>query len=159
MRYITELPFGFPGRIFRSPMPFGAYDPKGEALHEFKQKEISVVVLLAEDEECLRKARRNLRSIYIQEGFQVVHLPVPDFGVPLKDDLDPVITSTVDYARGGHNIAVHCSAGIGRTGLFVAYLAKRVFGFSGTEAINWVRQYIPGAVETSEQRQLIIDEG
>jgi len=23
---LTELPFGLPGRLFRSPMPFGPYD-------------------------------------------------------------------------------------------------------------------------------------
>jgi hypothetical protein len=27
---LTELPFGFPGRIFRSPMPFGPYDLHSE---------------------------------------------------------------------------------------------------------------------------------
>src|SRR4029450_2466783 len=33
---LTELPFGFPGRIFRSPMPFGPYDlpmPCDETTH------------------------------------------------------------------------------------------------------------------------------
>jgi len=27
---LTALPFGFPGRIFRSPMPFGPYDLHSE---------------------------------------------------------------------------------------------------------------------------------
>ncbi|MBI5166672.1 MAG: dual specificity protein phosphatase family protein, partial [candidate division NC10 bacterium] len=114
------------------------------------------IVLLAEDEECLRKAGRNLRTLYIQEGFKVVHLPIPDFGVPSKEDLEHVVKITVEHARAGRNIAIHCSAGIGRTGLFAAYLAKQVLGLSGEEAINWIRQYIPRAVETCEQRQLVI---
>jgi len=137
-------------------MPFGDYDPHGETLRKFKQEEISIIVLLAEDEECMRKAGRNLRTLYIQEGFQVVHLPIPDFGVPSKEDLEHVVKITVEHARAGSNIAIHCSAGIGRTGLFAAYLAKQVLGLSGEEAINWIRQYIPGALETCEQRQLVI---
>ena len=32
---LTELPFGFPGRIFRSPMPFGPYDLHGEVYDRF----------------------------------------------------------------------------------------------------------------------------
>jgi hypothetical protein len=27
---LIELPLGFPGRVFRSPMPFGQYDLHGE---------------------------------------------------------------------------------------------------------------------------------
>jgi len=32
---------------------------------------------------------------------------------------------------------IHCSAGIRRTGLFVAYLAKWSLGLSGAEALQW----------------------
>lgn len=154
---LTELPLGLPGRIFCSPMPFGDYDSQGEALREFKQKQISVIVLLAGDEECWRKAGRNLRTLYLQEGFQVIHRPLRDFNVPSEEDLKPVITATVEHAQAGRNIAVHCHAGIGRTGLFAACLARQVLGLSGEEAIRWVRQYIRGAVETDEQRQLVMN--
>lgn len=153
---LTELPFGLPGRIFRSPMPFGTYDPGGEALSAFKEKKVSVIVLLADDEECLSKAGRDLRTLYAKEGFQVLYLPVTDFSVPSKDALEYTVKKTLEHAHEGRNIAIHCSAGIGRTGLFVAYLAKRILSLSGEEAINWVRHYIPGAVETQEQRQLVI---
>src|SRR5712692_2622689 len=153
---VIELPFGLPGRIFRSPMPYGPYDPQGTALSRFRQEQIVVIVLLASDEECIRKAGRHLRTLYQQEGWQVLYLPIPDFGVPAREDLERVVQSTIEQARAGPHIAVHCSAGIGRTGLFTACLAQHVLGVSGTEAIAWIRQYIPGAVETWEQRQLIL---
>ena len=53
---------------------------------------------------------------------------------------------------------IHCSAGIGRNGLFTAYLAKRRLGLSGAEALQWVRCYIPRAVETPEQQRLVLHE-
>jgi protein-tyrosine phosphatase len=155
---LTKLPFNLQGNIFRSPMPFGDHDTSGEAFYKFKQENISVIVLLAEDEECLRKARCNLREFYIQEGFQVIYFPITDFGVPSKDNIEHFALKTIECARKGNNIVIHCSAGIGRTGLFAAYLAKQVFDLPGKEAIIWVRKYIDGAVETDEQKQLIIND-
>ncbi len=137
-------------------MPFGDYDPQGEVLREFRQKEISVIVLLAEEEECLRKTGRNLQFFYMKEGYQVIYLPTPDFDVPAKEDLEPAVRTTIDQARTGRNIVIHCHAGLGRTGLFAAFLAKEVLGLSGEEAFHWVRQYIPGALETDEQKQFVV---
>ena len=149
---LTELPFGFPGRVFRSPMPFGPYDLHGEVYDQFCEEQIAVIVLLASDEECLHKTGCNLRALYLKEGFQVLYLPIPDFGVPTKDDLEQAVQHTIAHAQAGHHIVIHCSAGIGRTGLFTAYLAKRCLGLSGAEALQWVRRFIPHAVETPEQQ-------
>ena len=77
---LTELPFGFPGRVFRSPMPFGPYDLHGEVYDRFCEAQTAVIVLLASDEECLHRAGCNLRAWYLKEGFQVLYLPIPDFG-------------------------------------------------------------------------------
>ena len=44
---------------------------------------------------------------------------------------------------------------LGRTGLFTAYLAKRYLGLSGAETLQWVRRYVPRAIETPEQQRLV----
>ena len=44
---LTELPFGLPGRVFRSPMPFGPYDLHSEVYDSFCEEQIAVNVLLA----------------------------------------------------------------------------------------------------------------
>jgi protein-tyrosine phosphatase len=155
---LTELPFGFPGRAFRSPMPFGPYNLHGEVYDCFCEEQIAVIVLLASDEECLNRTGCNLRALYLKEGFQVLYLPIPDFGVPTKDDLEQTVQQTIAYAQAGHHIVIHCSAGIGRTGLFMAYLAKRRLGLSGHEALQWVRRFIPRDVETPEQQRLVLYE-
>jgi len=155
---LTELPFGFPGRVFRSPMPFGPYDLHSEVYDRFCEEQIRIIVLLASDEECLQKTGCNLRALYLKGGFQVLYLPIPDFSVPTKDELEQAVQQTIAHARAGHNVVIHCSAGIGRTGLFMAYLAKRCLGLSGAEALQWVRRYIPRAVETPEQQRLVLDD-
>jgi protein-tyrosine phosphatase len=86
--------------------------------------------------------------------------PVVSFGapypsVPAKDDLEQAIQPTGAYAQEGHHTVIHCSAGIGRTGLFVACLARRFLGLSGAEALQWVRRFIPRAGETPAQQQLV----
>ena len=42
---LTELPFGFPGRIFRSLMPFGPYDLHGEVYDHFCEEQMAGLVL------------------------------------------------------------------------------------------------------------------
>ena len=157
--FLTELPFQLPGRIFRSPMPFSIYDPRGESLLQFKQEKASFIVLLAEEAECLERTGRNLKSLYLKEGFQMIHLPIPDFDVPSKEDLREAIKKTIVHAQAGKHIVIHCHAGLGRTGLFVAYLAKQILCLSSDQAIYWTRKYIPHALETCEQVRFIIDDG
>ena len=154
---LTELPLGLPGRIFRRPMPYGDFDPEGRALEAFQKHHISVVVLLAEEDEILKKTGRDLKTLYLAGGLEAIHLPISDFNVPEKEELEKVLDLTLSHARAGRNIVIHCHAGFGRTGLLVAYLARRVFGFSGAEAIRWARRYIPGAVEAADQEKMILN--
>ncbi len=139
-------------------MPFGPYDLHGEVYDQFCEAQIAVIVLLASDDECLHKTGYNLRALYHKAGFQVLYLPIPDFSVPTKDDLEQAVHNTIAYAQAGQNIVVHCAAGIGRTGLFTAYMAKQVLGLSGEEALQWIRCYIPHAVETPEQQRPLLND-
>lgn len=63
------------------------YDPEGQVLAEYKRKEVSVAVLLAEDKECLLNAKRDLRRLYDRRGLMVIPLPIPDCRVPSRGDL------------------------------------------------------------------------
>ena len=155
---ITELPFGLPGRIFRSPMPFGKFDPEDLVYAAYREHDISVIVLLAENHECEEKAGRDLKALYLQDGFCVLHLPIADYGTPHPTDLLVTLDATLREAQSGRNIAIHCSAGIGRTGLFAACLAKKLLNLPGEQAIEWVRRHIEGAVESPEQRRFVMKE-
>jgi len=154
---ITELPTGYAGRFFRSAMPFSSHDNGDELFRKIKNEGVSVIVLLAADEECFEKTGRDLRAFYQQEGLEVIHLPIRDFSVPEIASLEGAIAEALKRLRSGSNVLAHCYAGIGRTGTFSACLVKRAFGVGGQEAINWVRERVPGALETPEQIKLVLE--
>ena len=152
---LIELPFGLPGRIFRSPMPFRAGDSQGDVFRQYLEQGVSVVVVLVDDPECLARTGRNLRLFYESNGLDVIHLPILDFDVPTQGDLRAAIDATLVRARAGKNIAVHCYAGYGRTGMFLACMARQVLDLPAKEAIEWVRSYVPTAVEVPEQVNVV----
>ena len=152
---LTRLPFSFPGDVYRSAMPYSSYDPRGDLVQEYKRKDVALVVMLTSDQESLRVTGYDLRSKYETYGFEVLYLPIPDFSVPEIEELDKAVTDVLNHVRKGDSVAIHCHAGIGRTGMFLACLAKRGMGYSSDEALRWVREFIPGAVEVSEQEQLV----
>lgn len=153
---LTEIPLGFPGNIFRSPMPFSRYDQNGQVWREYIEQNVSLVVILAETEEFLDQAKVDLPNFYRTKGIDVLHFPIPDFSIPGDEDaMDKALAWVGDSARRGINIAIHCMAGVGRTGLFLACMGKRKLGFDGQDAMDWIRSYIPGALESVDQEKYL----
>ena len=158
MRNLTKLPFGLPGQIYRSPMPFARFDRGQTAWKEFQAAAIDTVVMLIEEGEDLAHAQHDLKALYQEAGLEVIHLPIVDFDIPDEfTDLDAALDQVIAQARSGKNIAVHCFAGQGRTGMFIAILARRILGMGGIEAIEWARQFFP-AVETEAQEKVVIQD-
>ncbi len=152
---LVEFPYGLPGRIFRSPMPFTAQDPGNTLFRQYQSEKIEVVVMLVDDEPALSNSGRDLRQFYQDHGMEVIHLPIPDFQVPAHEALEAAVQATIVRAHAGKNIVVHCYAGLGRTGMFLACLARRLHGMSADQAILWVRSILPGAIETLGQVRVI----
>ncbi len=83
-----------------------------------------------------------------------VHLPIEDFSVP-KDALQVqnALRRTLEAALRGRRVYVGCMGGWGRTGLFLALVAK-VAGVP--DPVGYVREhYSKRAVETPEQRMYV----
>ncbi len=155
---VKELPFGLEGKIYRSPMPFSAYDPLNEAWQAYQDLGVNTVVVLTEPQEHLVHARRDLLAAYRAAGMEAIHLPVQDFHVP-KDvrAFNTALDNVENALREGQNVAVHCLAGLGRTGTFLACLAKNILNLEGRAAIDWVRSYVPGALENPAQETFVVD--
>ena len=82
-----------------------------------------------------------------------IDIPTPDFSVPSKEILDAGLAETVDAILKRRPVYVGCMAGRGRTGLFLAILAK-TFGIENP--VEYVRQhYFPHAVETDGQYKFV----
>lgn len=155
---MVELPFGLPGRIYRSPLPFSPYfDPQQDLLESFLAENVKVVVMLTPWVEAYELTGFDLRKLYQEEGFRVIEAPIIDFSVPERGALHAPISQTLEAAQNGDHLVIHCHAGRGRTGLFIACMAKVVFDFNGADAIRWVRQFVPSAVENLQQVQFVED--
>lgn len=95
-----------------------------------------------------------VRAERIKPGQAHLHLPIRDFATP--DDpyaVEDAIFDTFRAALSGKDVYVGCMGGIGRTGLFLALLAKTA---GIPEPVKWVRaNYNPLAVETNHQAKYV----
>ncbi len=138
-------------------MPYGRFDEGFTTMEEYKKAGINTVVMLTSDEENFERSGLNLKDVYAENGIEVIYLPIVDFDVPKEDSgLEDALSKAMEQAEAGKNLAVHCFAGRGRTGMFVALLARRILGLDGQEAIEWVRRFFP-AIETDAQVKKVIE--
>ena len=108
--------------------------------------------MLLEKQEYLVYAGRDLPGYYRSAGLEVVHEAVPDFGIPENlESWNEALQSAADALTDGRNILVHCLAGLGRTGTFLACLATDLTDRKAYDAVQWIRELIPGAVQTDQQ--------
>ena len=153
---ITEIPFTLKGKIYRSPMPFSDMDLSKKLWKMYLKNNVNLVVCLAGKDECFKNTGMNLIEFYKNQKMQVIHYPILDFQVPKdKKSFKEILENVIAVAEHGENIAVHCYAGIGRTGLFLACLAKLYYQLTGQEAIDCIRQTLPYAVENPKQEEFI----
>jgi hypothetical protein len=82
-----------------------------------------------------------------------VDIPTQDFRVPDRKLLYRGLNKAVELVLAGEPLYVGCMGGKGRTGLFLAVLAK---AFGVKKPVEYVREhYYSHAVETDEQYQFV----
>ncbi len=87
--------------------------------------------------------------------WRVAHLPIADFTAPTMEQIAHAVRTINQFRAEGTPVAVHCGAGLGRTGTILAcYLVAQ--STSASEAIAWVRAQQPGAIETAEQEAAVM---
>ncbi|MBV9325400.1 MAG: dual specificity protein phosphatase family protein [Chloroflexi bacterium] len=95
-------------------------------------------------------------ELLAQLGAETLHLPVISSYAPTQAQLDAGVAAIRESLERGEPVAVHCGAGLGRTGtLLAAYLVSQ--GQTAEEAMEVVRAVRPGSVETLEQEQAIYE--
>lgn len=130
-----------PGRLLTCGYP-GSLD----ALQNLHHLRIQILINLTEwkhDETALHDA-----------GMVETHIPVPDFTAPTSEQIDACVDVVNTSLSEGRAVAIHCLGGRGRSGTMAAcYLVSA--GLSAPEAIDTVREVLPGAVETQTQVEAV----
>ena len=94
------------------------------------------------------------RELLSRIGAESLHMPVPGSYPPTQDQLDRGVAAIIHALGAGQRVAVHCGAGLGRTGtLLAAYLVS--LGMDSEAAIERIRTVRPGSIETLEQEQAV----
>jgi len=150
----VRIPLNVKGRLFVSPMPFGPYDPGNALLKVYRQNRIEFAVMLVTDAELGEKAKRDVLAIYKQNHIEPIRFPIADFTSPELHAFSKVVDQVSGYLRAGANVAVHCNAGVGRTGVMACCIVRDTMGQATAESIEYVRQYMHTDM-TDEQMRLV----
>ena len=95
-------------------------------------------------------------ELLVAHGLSGVHIPLPDMSAPSPAKIARFVEVLASLIDAGDKVAVHCGAGLGRTGTMIAcYLVST--GMNAEEAIQAVREHRPGSVESRAQEAAIWD--
>ena len=141
------LPFGF--SWIEKPLLAALARPESEEdLESLREHGVEVLVSLTEDP---------IRKDWAENaGVLLVHVPVPDMEAPAQEQLDVCISAIAKANSNNMGVAVHCGAGLGRTGVVIAaYFVHK--GMTARSAIAKVRRLRPGSIETDEQVEAVVE--
>jgi atypical dual specificity phosphatase len=98
-----------------------------------------------------------LRRDWLEEaGLLAFHVPVVDMEAPTLEQMELCVSAIHRANEHNMGVAVHCGAGLGRTGVVLAaYLVDQ--GMTAQNAISRVRRLRPGSIETEEQADAVVE--
>jgi atypical dual specificity phosphatase len=133
------MPFVHAERRMNHGGPLNAYDDELPALHEAGIRAVVSLLNIPSD-----------AAIFESAGFAFLNLPIRDGEAPTMEQANQFVQFVTSQRAQQRPIAVHCEAGLGRTGTMLAtYLISQ--GDDAKTAINRIRAVERSAIETSRQ--------
>lgn len=96
------------------------------------------------------------RSWVNDAGLLAMHIPIEDMHPPSQAQIDVAMSALAKAREQEMPVAVHCTAGFGRTGTILACWFVHQ-GMASQAAISRMRDLRPGSIETDEQESAILD--
>lgn len=119
---------------------------RGRLLSDFHARDVRLVVRL---NDALYD-----RAIFTNAGIDHLDLYFEDGSNPTDQILRTFLHRVRAAVRHGGAVAVHCKAGLGRTGVLIGSYLIYKYGFDANEAIAWMRLMRPGCVVGPQQHYL-----
>jgi atypical dual specificity phosphatase len=130
------------GELAAMPLP-GRNGPLAEDLDFLQHQGVRTVISLTEHPPSIEEA-----------SIRQVRIPIEDFTAPTLQQMIEFVDVVSDSTASGEPVAVHCTAGLGRSGTMAAvYLVAK--GVTADEAIARVRELRPGSIETEAQENAV----
>mmetsp|Transcript_29479 Transcript_29479/g.71839 ORF Transcript_29479/g.71839 Transcript_29479/m.71839 type:complete len:280 (+) Transcript_29479:217-1056(+) len=139
------------GTLYRSCMPGGSYDDENEVLGIWRGLGITHLLCLNPVEEIKRKSGTDLLLHYKRLNYEVLECPIRNYEGTQLRRIGHAVKIIGRWLSNGHNVVVHCSAGVGRTGMVVGCFLQSELGFSSEEAIAFVRKHIRCSLTNPKQ--------
>ncbi|KAK1921221.1 protein-tyrosine phosphatase-like protein, partial [Papiliotrema laurentii] len=150
-QYVEALAQGKQPHWPSLPLAKSLPQPFVKLLGVFEEKNVGVVVRLNDE---LYDKRH-----FTDRGIHHVDLYFDDGSNPSDEIVREFITLSTEYIeRRKQRVAVHCKAGLGRTGVLIgAYLIYK-YHFSAQEAIGLMRLVRPGMVVGEQQQYMLLNQ-
>ncbi|MFP3222143.1 MAG: dual specificity protein phosphatase family protein [Nitrososphaeria archaeon] len=127
----------FDGYVYASGIPYGK-----RAVRWIKKKGIEAVVNLTE---------KNLDY----QGLENIHIPMKN-GLPQKPEiLHRAVLAVENYQKNKRKTLVHCSAGLGRTGMVLSCYLIYKYGINAENALRKLRELRKGSVSDRLQEECV----
>ncbi|MFZ4478800.1 MAG: dual specificity protein phosphatase family protein [Rhodoferax sp.] len=151
---LLEVPAGGLLILSAQPSKFGAVE---QALAAYRAAGARHLISLLPDHELLTLGLQSMQDRCAQSGLTWAHCPIDDFSAPgpvFEQHWNGIASRVHSLLDHGEGVALHCRAGLGRTGTVAArILIER--GLSASDAIRLVRQTRPGSIETATQEHYL----